>query len=83
MPMPLSCTQSLTSLGVRSAQTTISGVVPNVVFPTGIDQRTDLGMPDVFDIYYGMGDSRIGAARIRLPDDLPAQAQADAPDAKA
>jgi beta-1,2-mannobiose phosphorylase / 1,2-beta-oligomannan phosphorylase len=48
-----------------------SGTVANVVFPTGIDRRDDLGLPDRFDIYYGMADSRIGAARLDLPDSLP------------
>ncbi len=42
-----------------------NGVVDNVVFPTGIDPRPDLG-PRVFDIYYGMADYSIGAARLRL-----------------
>jgi predicted GH43/DUF377 family glycosyl hydrolase len=37
------------------------GIVPNVVFPTAIDAR-DCGEADV---YYGMADSRIGAARLR------------------
>jgi beta-1,2-mannobiose phosphorylase / 1,2-beta-oligomannan phosphorylase len=37
------------------------GTVPNVVFPTAIDVR-DGGEADV---YYGMADSRIGAARLR------------------
>jgi predicted GH43/DUF377 family glycosyl hydrolase len=41
------------------------GVVDNVVFPTGIDPRPDLG-ERVFDVYYGMGDYSIGAARMRL-----------------
>jgi len=41
------------------------GVVNNVVFPTGIDIRTDLG-ERVFDVYYGMGDYSVGAARMRL-----------------
>jgi beta-1,2-mannobiose phosphorylase / 1,2-beta-oligomannan phosphorylase len=41
------------------------GVVNNVVFPTGIDRRTDLG-ERVYDIYYGMGDYCIGAARMWL-----------------
>lgn len=41
------------------------GVVDNVVFPTGIDPRPDLG-ERVFDIYYGMGDYSIGAARMWL-----------------
>ena len=42
-----------------------NGVVDNVVFPTGIDPRPDLG-PRVFDIYYGMADYTIGAARMTL-----------------
>ena len=33
-----------------------SGTVANVVFPTGIDRRDDLGSPDRFDVYYGMAD---------------------------
>lgn len=32
----------------------------NVVSPTGIDRRDDLGSPNRFDVYYGMADSRIG-----------------------
>lgn len=47
------------------------GTVANVVFPTGIDQRHDLGTPDRFDVYYGMADSRIGVARLDLPERLP------------
>jgi predicted GH43/DUF377 family glycosyl hydrolase len=58
------------------------GTVPNVVFPTGIDRRDDLGTPDRFDIYYGMADNRIGAARLDLPDHLPAGADADSPAAR-
>ncbi|MGN6177639.1 MAG: glycoside hydrolase family 130 protein, partial [Mucilaginibacter sp.] len=34
------------------------GIVANVVFPTGIDQRNDIGEPNRFDIYYGMADDR-------------------------
>ena len=41
------------------------GVVDNVVFPTGIDPRTDLG-ERVYDVYYGMGDYSIGAARMTI-----------------
>ena len=37
------------------------GTVPNVVFPTAIDGRAGGGA----DVYYGMADSRIGAARLR------------------
>ena len=40
------------------------GLVANVVFPTGIDRRDDLGTPDRLDVYYGMADSRIGVARL-------------------
>ncbi len=47
------------------------GTVANVVFPTGIDRRDDLGTPNRIDVYYGMGDSSIGVARLDLPDPLP------------
>jgi predicted GH43/DUF377 family glycosyl hydrolase len=47
------------------------GTVANVVFPTGIDRRDDIGSPDRFDVYYGMADYRIGVARLDLPDFLP------------
>ena len=46
------------------------GIVPNVVFPTAIDRRDDLGLPGRFDVYYGMADSRIGVARLDLPEHL-------------
>lgn len=36
------------------------GIVPNVVFPTAIDERGDGSA----DLYYGMADSRIGVARL-------------------
>jgi predicted GH43/DUF377 family glycosyl hydrolase len=52
------------------------------VFPTGIDRRDDLGTPDRFDVYYGMADNRIGVARLDLPEQIPAEAVADAPEAK-
>ncbi|ACZ41126.1 glycosidase PH1107-related protein [Thermobaculum terrenum ATCC BAA-798] len=45
-----------------------SGVVPHVVFPTGIDDRGN----GQYDIYYGMADTRIGVARLTLPERLPA-----------
>ena len=47
------------------------GTIANVVFPTGIDRRDDLGTPERFDVYYGMGDNRIGVARLDLPERLP------------
>ena len=48
-----------------------SGTIANVVFPTGIDRRDDIGAPDRFDVYYGMADDRIGVARFDLPYVLP------------
>jgi predicted GH43/DUF377 family glycosyl hydrolase len=59
-----------------------SGTVANVVFPTGIDRRDDLGMPDCFDVYYGMADNQIGVARLDLPNSLPPGGAADPPHAK-
>ncbi len=53
------------------------GTVANVVFPTGIDRRDDIGQPDRFDIYYGMADRRIGAARFDMPEVLPQGGSAD------
>jgi len=58
------------------------GAVANVVFPTGIDRRDDLGSSDRFDIYYGMADQRIGVARLDLPEFLPPGGVADPPQAK-
>ena len=52
---------------VDAAQT--AGVVPNVVFPTGVDDRGEGRV----DVYYGMADLRIGAARLQVPDELPAE----------
>jgi predicted GH43/DUF377 family glycosyl hydrolase len=43
-----------------------AGIVPNVVFPTGIDPRENGRV----DVYYGMADSAIGVARIDVPDHL-------------
>ena len=58
------------------------GTVANVVFPTGIDRRDDLGAPDRFDVYYGMADDRIGVARLDVPEFLPPGGVADSPEAK-
>jgi predicted GH43/DUF377 family glycosyl hydrolase len=50
-----------------------TGVVPRVVFPTGVDARLD----GTLDVYYGMADSRIGVARLCLTNLLaPTHAQA-------
>ncbi len=45
------------------------GVVPNVVFPTGVDDRGE----GRIDVYYGMADLRVGVARLQVPDELPAE----------
>jgi predicted GH43/DUF377 family glycosyl hydrolase len=58
------------------------GTVANVVFPTGIDRRDDLGSPERLDVYYGMADNRIGVARLELPEVLPPQGDADSPEGK-
>jgi beta-1,2-mannobiose phosphorylase / 1,2-beta-oligomannan phosphorylase len=34
----------------------IHGTFDNVLFPTGVDRRDDLGTPARFDVYYGMAD---------------------------
>ncbi|MDQ2908509.1 MAG: glycosidase [Candidatus Eremiobacteraeota bacterium] len=43
------------------------GIVDDVVFPTAIDPRPDLG-DRTYDIYYGMADTRIGRGRFVLGD---------------
>ena len=43
-----------------------AGIVPNVVFPTGIDVREN----GQVDIYYGMADAAIGVARLDIPAQL-------------
>jgi predicted GH43/DUF377 family glycosyl hydrolase len=49
------------------------GVVPRVVFPTGVDTWAD----GTLDVYYGMADTRIGVARGRIATlSGPAPAQA-------
>jgi predicted GH43/DUF377 family glycosyl hydrolase len=55
------------------------GTIANVVFPTGIDRRDDIGSPDRMDIYYGMADKMIGVARLDVPERLPPGAVADPP----
>lgn len=42
----------------------MEGVTPEAVFPTGIDARGH----GTLDVYYGMADSRIGMARLYVPD---------------
>jgi predicted GH43/DUF377 family glycosyl hydrolase len=40
-----------------------TGIVPNVVFPSAIDPVRDRPMSD-FHVFYGIGDARIGVARL-------------------
>ncbi len=63
--------RSSTPLLAPEAPEEREGFVPNVVFPTGIDQRPEPDDPEGFDIYYGMADTRIGAARLSIPAKLP------------
>ena len=55
------------------------GTIADVVFPTAIDCRADLGTPDRFDVYYGMADDRIGVARLDVPEFLPRGTLSDRP----
>jgi len=58
------------------------GTIGNVVFPTGIDRREDIGQPDRYDVYYGMADDRIGVARLDVPSSLPPREPGDGSRAK-
>ncbi len=58
------------------------GTVAHVVFPTGIDRRDDIGLPNRYDVYYGMADYRIGVARLDVPEVLPAGGVGDSPETK-
>lgn len=49
----------------------VIGTVGNVVFPTGLDRRDDIGKPNRIDVYYGMADRRIGVAKMEIPDSIP------------
>jgi beta-1,2-mannobiose phosphorylase / 1,2-beta-oligomannan phosphorylase len=58
--------RSRTPILIPEAEEEKNGAVNNIVFPTGIDKRTE----DIYDIYYGMADKYIGVARMWLPDSL-------------
>ena len=58
--------RSTTPILIPEVEEETNGTVNNVVFPTGIDKRTE----DIYDVYYGMADKYIGVARIWLPDTL-------------
>lgn len=59
--------RSATPILTPELQQEREGAVAEVVFPTGVDRRSDLGQPSRIDVYYGMADSRIGAARLNTP----------------
>jgi len=50
---------------VPEAKEERKGVVNDVVFPTALDPRADLG-ERVYDVYYGMADYAVGAARVTI-----------------
>ena len=64
---------------VPSSEKERHGVVDNVVFPTAIDRRDDIGQPDRLDVYYGMADRSIGVARLTVPAKLELRSIADPP----
>lgn len=59
---------------LRPGEEETMGITPNVVFPTGIDLRADIGQPDRIDVYFGMADNRIGVASMLVPAELPLEA---------
>jgi predicted GH43/DUF377 family glycosyl hydrolase len=67
------CYRSARSILAPRTAEECEGVVPRVVFPTGVDARAD----GTLDVYYGMADSRIGVARGHLAA-LPGSAAARA-----
>ena len=68
------CYRSAQSILAPRMEEECEGVVPRVVFPTGVDTWAD----GTLDVYYGMADSRIGVARGHLAA-LPGSAVARAP----
>src|SRR5919205_1595118 len=67
------CYRSAQSILAPRMEEECEGVVPQVVFPTGVDTWAD----GTLDVYYGMADSRIGVARghiAALSGSAPAQA---------
>lgn len=53
------------------------GTVDDVVFPTGLDRRTDINQPNRIDVYYGMADHKIGVAKMFIPEILPITERSD------
>jgi predicted GH43/DUF377 family glycosyl hydrolase len=60
-PMPIFAPETVEEL---------RGTVNNVVFPTAIAERTDIG-PRTYDVYYGMADARIGRVRLAVGASTP------------
>ena len=74
------CYRSAQSILAPRMEEECEGVVPHVVFPTGVDTWAD----GTLDVYYGMADSRIGVARSCVAAlSGPAPAQADYAPARA
>jgi hypothetical protein len=80
-PIYVSCTLYRSSQLVLVPEPSMQrrGTFANVVFPTGIDRRDDLGQLDRFDIYYGMDDYRIGVVRLDVTPVLPTTGTANPP----
>jgi predicted GH43/DUF377 family glycosyl hydrolase len=71
--------RSLDPVLVPQPSTGPRGTPSNVVFPTGIDRRTDIDKPHRYDVYYGFNDFRIGVARLDVPPNIPHVPIADPP----
>lgn len=63
--------RSTTPLLTPTASNEPRATPADVVFPTGIDRRDDIGLPHRYDVYYGLNDFRIGVARLDVPSELP------------
>ncbi|MBY0548605.1 MAG: hypothetical protein K2W95_15145 [Candidatus Obscuribacterales bacterium] len=55
----------LNPASTRDRQGRLIGTVNNVMFPTAVDPRVELGKR-VFDVYYGMADYKIGLLHLTL-----------------
>jgi predicted GH43/DUF377 family glycosyl hydrolase len=71
--------RSLKPVLVPQPSTQQRGTPSNVVFPTGIDRRTDIDKPHRYDVYHGLNDFRIGVARLDVPPNIPHVPLADPP----
>jgi predicted GH43/DUF377 family glycosyl hydrolase len=63
--------RSMRPVLVPTLSTGPRGTPSNVVFPTGIDRRTDIDKPHRYDVYFGLDDYRIGVGRLDVPPNLP------------